>query len=143
MKAILFICLLFGGIYNCYGNMFVLSSGDSLLKYVDPFVGTGSNKNSLSEGDAELGQTIPAVLIPNGMNFWTPQTESTEQKSQSPYYYTSSKLQGFRNSHWIVGGCTQDCGSMTLMPLMGSLQCMPEKWASRFSHDTGIAGPCY
>ena len=56
--------------------------------------GTGSNKNSLSEGDAELGQTIPAVLIPNGMNFWTPQTESTEQKSQSPYYYTSSKLQG-------------------------------------------------
>lgn len=143
MKAILFICLLFGGIYNCYGNMFVLSSEDSLLKYVDPFVGTGSNKNSLSEGDAELGQTIPAVLIPNGMNFWTPQTESTEQKSQSPYYYTSSKLQGFRNSHWIVGGCTQDYGSMTLMPLMDSLQCIPEKWASRFSHDTEIASPYY
>ena len=32
---------------------------------------------------------------------------------------------------------------MTLMPLMDSLQCIPEKWASRSSHDTEIASPYY
>ena len=56
----------------------------------------------------EYGQTLPAVLEPNGMNFWTPQTQDTEQKCIAPYYYRDSLMQGFRNSHWIVGGCTQD-----------------------------------
>lgn len=143
MRIAFIICFLWGGICHYCSALNILQSEDSFLKYVDPLVGTGSNKNSLSEGDAELGQTIPAVLVPNGMNFWTPQTEATEQKSQSPYYYRASKLQGFRNSHWIVGGCTQDYGSMTLMPLMDSLSCVPESWASRFSHDTEIATPYY
>lgn len=69
------------------------------------------------KGSEEHGQTIPAVLEPNGMNFWTPQTQDTEQKCVAPYYYKDTKLQGFRNSHWLVGGCTQDYGSFTLMPL--------------------------
>jgi hypothetical protein len=47
----------------------------------------------------------------------------TEQKCITPSYYSDSLFQGFRGSHWIVGGCTQDYGSMTLMPLSGSLRC--------------------
>ena len=54
------------------------------------------------------------MLVPNGMNFWTPQTRWTEKKCVAPYYYKDTEFQGFRNSHWIVGGCTQDYGSFTL-----------------------------
>ena len=53
------------------------SAADSLIRYVDPAVGTGAKPNAFLGGDSQLGQTIPAVLVPNGMNFWTPQTEET------------------------------------------------------------------
>lgn len=114
-----------------------------LTPYVDTRIGTGLNEESLADGDAQYGQTIPAVLEPNGMNFWTPQTEDTEKKSVAPYYYYRHKIQGFRNSHWIVGGCTQDYGSMTLMPLLDTLKCQPAERASHFSHDTEVALPYY
>lgn len=91
----------------------------------------------------EQGQTLPAVLEPNGMNFWTPQTESVEIKGRSPYYYGNNKLQGFRASHWIVGGCTQDYGSFTVMPTFGTLKCLPEERASEFSHKDEISTPAY
>ena len=91
----------------------------------------------------EYGQTLPAVLEPNGMNFWTPQTCDSEEKCIAPYYYRDSLFQGFRNSHWIVGGCTQDYGSMTLMPLSGTLRCQAGERATRFSHADEVATPAY
>ena len=51
------------------------------------------------KGSEEHGQTLPAVLVPNGQNFWTPQMQDTEQKCIAPYYYKDTHLQGFRNSH--------------------------------------------
>lgn len=91
----------------------------------------------------EFGQCIPAVLEPHGMNFWTPQTRDTERKCVSPYYYNDTTLQGFRNSHWLVGGCTQDYGSMTLMPLYGTLRTSPQARASRTDHTYEISTPAY
>ena len=69
--------------------------------------------NSILQGINTFTGTS-AVLVPNGMNFWTPQTRWTEKKCVAPYYYKDAEFQGFRNSHWIVGGCTQDYGSFTL-----------------------------
>jgi predicted alpha-1,2-mannosidase len=120
---------------------------ESLLAYIDTRVGTTSSATrtagKFGKHTEEYGQTLPAVLEPNGMNFWTPQTRDTEQKCIAPYYYVDTLLQGFRNSHWIVGGCTQDYGSMTLMPLYGSLRCRPETRATRFSHQEEKATPSY
>ncbi len=113
------------------------------IQHVDPFVGTGSSPNAFYDGDSQLGQTIPAVLVPSGMNFWTAQTENSEKKSVSPYYYSRSAIQGFRNSHWIVGGCTQDYGSATIMPLFNTLKCQAEHRASPFSHNQETARPDY
>ena len=136
------------------------------LRYVFPLIGTGARYSVAStevidlrpptpipttNGDLpgnyekgyEPGQTIPAVLEPNGMNFWVAQTEDTEQKEISPYYYGDTEIQGFRNSHWIVGGCTQDYGSMTLMPLWGTLKCLPLQRASKFSHEEEVSTPFY
>ncbi len=127
----------------------------SLVDYVNPLVGT-DNANTgtagmFGKGSEEMGQTLPAVLVPNGMNFWTPQTQDTEVKCKAPYYYRDRKIQGFRASHWIVGGCTQDYGSVTLMPLSGkrfegretNRRWLPEERASRFSHDEETTRPDY
>lgn len=120
---------------------------ETRIQYVDTRVGTAASITKTAglfgKNSEEYGQTLPAVLEPNGMNFWTPQTRDTEQKCIAPYYYQDSLFQGFRNSHWIVGGCTQDYGSMTLMPLSGSLRCTPETRATRFSHETETATPAY
>ncbi|EKU90235.1 GH92 family glycosyl hydrolase [Bacteroides oleiciplenus] len=119
----------------------------SLLDYVDTRVGTSPSithtAGTFGKSTEEYGQTLPAVLEPNGMNFWTPQTRDTEQKCIAPYYYVDSLLQGFRNSHWIVGGCTQDYGSMTLMPLSTTLRLQPEARATRFSHQEEKTTPAY
>ena len=82
------------------------------LSCIDTRTGTAASTTQTAgmfgKHTEEYGQTLPAVLEPNGMNFWTPQTQDTEQKCIAPYYYRDSLMQGFRNSHWIVGGCTQD-----------------------------------
>ena len=120
---------------------------ESLIACVNTMVGTAPSQTRAAglfgKGTEDLGQTLPAVLAPNGMNFWTPQTRDTEQKCVAPYYYGDTLLQGFRNSHWIVGGCTQDYGSMTLMALAGALRCQPLARAARFSHDHEISTPAY
>lgn len=120
---------------------------ESLLQYIDTRVGTAPSTThtagKFGKNTEEYGQTLPAVLEPNGMNFWTPQTRDTELKCVAPYYYVDTLLQGFRNSHWIVGGCTQDYGSMTLMPLYNTLRYQPETRATRFSHQEEIATPSY
>lgn len=95
------------------------------------------------KGSEEHGQTLPAVLVPHGMTFWTPQTRDTELKCIAPYYYPDTLFQGFRASHWIVGGCTQDYGSFTLMPEMSPLRLKPLHRATPFSHAEEFSHPHY
>lgn len=118
---------------------------DSNARFVNSLIGTANSVTKAAgmfgKGTEELGQTLPAVFSPHGMNFWTPQTRDTERKCVAPYYYADSLLQGFRNSHWIVGGCTQDYGSMTLMPLAGNLRTSPAQRATPFSHSEEKATP--
>ena len=95
------------------------------------------------KGSEEHGQTLPAVLTPNGQNFWTPQTQDTEQKCIAPYYYKDTLFQGVRNSHWIVGGCTQDYGSFTISAISGALRTQPKARATRFSHSDEVSHPDY
>ena len=119
----------------------------SLTNYIDTRIGTAASTTRTAgmfgKHTEEYGQTLLAVLEPHGMNFWTPQTQDTELKCIAPYYYRDSLFQGFRNSHWITGGCTQDYGSMTLTALYGSLRCLPAERATRFSHQNETATPAY
>ena len=95
------------------------------------------------KGSEEHGQTMPAVLSPNGQNFWTPQTRESEAKCLSPYYYTDTKLQGFRNSHWTSGSCTQDYGSFTISTLGGKLRRTAKECATSFNHTDEVSHPHY
>ena len=119
----------------------------SPLDYVEPRIGTDYSASATAgmfgKGTEELGQVIPAVLEPNGMNFWTPQTRDTERKCVAPYYYYDDMLQGFRNSHWINGGCTQDYGSVTVMALGETLRTSPAARASRMDQTTEVSRPDY
>lgn len=132
---------------SCRATSDLPLSGHQHELSVNPFIGAAPSETHTAglfgKGTEELGQTLPAVLEPNGMNFWTPQTRDTEQKCVAPYYYTDSLLQGFRNSHWIVGGCTQDYGSMTMMPLFGKLRTTPEARATKMNKGFEMSSPSY
>ncbi len=119
----------------------------SLLGYVDTRVGTAEattmTAGLFGKGSEEHGQTVPAVCVPHGMTLWTPQTRDTEEKCIAPYYYADTDLQGFRASHWISGGCTQDYGSISLSALGGNLRTSPLSRATRLDRESEIARPDY
>ena len=142
MRIILFLLICLGSISCCNEQV-----GSNLTYYIDTRVGTAANAMSTNgrygKGSEEYGQTLPSVLEPNGMNFWTPQTKDSERKCISPYYYKDSLIQGFRNSHWIVGGCAQDYGSMTLFPSTAISYTSPSNRGVLFSHSDEIATPSY
>ena len=89
------------------------------------------------------GQALPAVLVPNGQNFWTPQTRDSEQPCVTPYNDKDTQLQGFRCSHWPGGGEKRDYGSFTLAALGGKLRLQPAQRATAFSHQDEVSHPHY
>lgn len=143
--SVLLAAMLLQSVVSCTNHR--NATGKLLLEYVDTRVGSAPSithtAGMFGKKTEEYGQTLPAVLEPNGMNFWTAQTRDTELKCVAPYYYVDTLLQGFRNSHWIVGGCTQDYGSMTLMPLYHTLRCQPPSRATAFTHQRERATPAY
>ena len=92
----------------------------SVVSRIDTRVGTDASSSPSSSifGSAGevFGNTLPCVTEPHGHTFWTPQTRQTQKKGVSPYYYADSLFLGFRASHWLVGGATQDYGSFSLLP---------------------------
>lgn len=94
-------------------------------------------------GTANDGQTFPVVGMPFAMTDWTPETRATEDKCVSPYYYKDTRISGFRGSHWLSGSCTQDYGSVTIMPTVGKLAVTPGDRASAFRHRTEVMTPAY
>ena len=119
----------------------------NLLDYVDTRVGSAyaetKTAGKFGKGSEEHGQTVPAVGVPHGMNMWTPQTRDTEKKCVAPYYYADYLFGGFRNSHWVNGGCTQDYGSVTLSGMYGDLRTSPERRGTRIDKDSETARPDY
>ncbi len=118
------------------------------VNYVNPLIGTApgttisAQRHSTADTEPK-GQTVPFAGVPFAMTHWTPQTRATEEKCIAPYYYDDSAFQGFRGSHWMSGSCTQDYGSVTIMPMKETLQVAPREWASTYSRDTEISTPAY
>jgi predicted alpha-1,2-mannosidase len=124
-------------------RVFLLLSGFALLMF-SPVVSAQTRYTKwVNEliGTANEGQTFPATGAPFAMTQWTPQTRAGNTKCVPPYYFGDTKLQGFRASHWLSGSCTQDYGSMTIMPVSGPLRLAPEERASTFDRSTEIASP--
>ena len=110
------------------------TNGVSPVDYVNPLVG------SLSSYAISTGNTYPAIAMPWGMNFWTPQTGKMGDGWQ--YVYTQNKIRGLKQTHqpspWI-----NDYGQFSIMPEMGEVVYDEEKRASWFSHQAEEARPYY
>lgn len=131
---------------NLKGN-----SQTDYLEYVNPLIGT------MSDFSLSNGNTYPAIGLPFGMNYWTPQTAKNGDGWQ--YTYSAKKITGFKQTHqpspWI-----NDYGCFSIMPLIfndkdsngtlvkasqlqGKLPIDPLKRASWFSHKSEISKPHY
>ena len=104
------------------------------VDYVNTLMGTDS-KFLLSNGN-----TYPAVALPWGMNFWTPQTG--RMGDGWAYTYASDKIRGFKQTHqpspWI-----NDYGQFSIMPVTGGMKIGEDERASWFSHKAETATPYY
>ncbi|MFN2313191.1 MAG: GH92 family glycosyl hydrolase [Bacteroidales bacterium] len=100
--------------------------------------------NTLMGTDSEYllshGNTYPAVALPFGMNFWTPQTR--RNGDGWGYTYDDHKITGIKQTHqpspWI-----NDYAAFSLMPVTGAGRITEEERASWFSHKAEEARPYY
>jgi predicted alpha-1,2-mannosidase len=106
----------------------------NLADLVNPLMGTDS-KPSLSNGN-----TYPALALPWGMNFWTPQTDKMGSGWQ--YTYNADKIVGFKQTHqpspWM-----NDYGQFSIFPETGKIRIDETERGSWFSHKAEVARPYY
>lgn len=86
------------------------------------------------------GNTYPAIAMPWGMNFWTPQTG--KMGDGWAYTYDATKIKGFKQTHqpspWM-----NDYGQFSIMPVTGKLRFREEDRQSWFSHKAETVKPHY
>lgn len=103
-------------------------------EYVTTLAGTQSDFTF------STGNTYPAVALPWGMNFWTPQTG--RMGDGWAYTYDAHTICGFKQTHqpspWI-----NDYGQFSLMPVRGRDKVDEESRRSWFSHQSEEARPYY
>ena len=102
--------------------------------YVSTLVG------SLSSFEISTGNTYPAIALPWGMNFWTPQTG--KMGDGWTYRYDAHRIRGIKQTHqpspWI-----NDYGQFSIMPVRDVSKTDEEARASWFSHQSETAKPYY
>lgn len=107
---------------------------ESPVDYVSTLVGTESTY------ELSAGNTYPAVAMPWGMNFWTPQTG--KNGDGWTYKYTAMKMRGLKQTHqpspWI-----NDYGAFSIMPVTTGPVFDENERESWFSHKSEVATPYY
>ena len=113
------------------------SQSEGLLKYVDPYIGSGFH------GHVFVGTSIPYGMVQVGPNNiykgwdWC-----------SGYHYSDNILIGFSQTHLNGTGCS-DLGDILIMPMneirteRGEQEDISYGYASTYSHDTEIVRPEY
>ena len=128
-KKLLFLAFWLGS------NLFSFSQTTTeWVDYVNPLTGTDSSF------ELSNGNTYPAIAMPWGMNFWTPQTGKMGEGWT--YTYDSNRIRGFKQTHqpspWI-----NDYGQFALMPITGKPVFDQDARASFFNHKSEVATPYY
>ena len=104
------------------------------VDYVNTLTGTESTY------ELSTGNTYPAVAMPWGMNFWTPQTG--KNGDGWTYTYSNNKIRGLKQTHqpspWI-----NDYGVFSMMPVTKGPIFDENERESWFSHKAEVAKPYY
>lgn len=108
---------------------------NDLTRYVNPLVGT-YNSHALS-----YGNLYPAIALPFGMNFWTPQTGLNGDGWG--YTYQADKICGFKQTHqpspWI-----NDYACFSMMPISSAKNIFTDKERyESFSHQNEVCKPYF
>lgn len=114
-------------------------TNERLTNYVNPLIGTGAVKNSLS------GNTYPGATVPFGLVQLSPDTkENPEWGEPSGYNYNEKKIYGFSHTH-LSGTGVADLFDIMLMPTVRDLESLTKTfdYSSEFSHDNEKAGAGY
>lgn len=118
----------------------VKASAQMVNKITDPVEWVNPLMGTQSKPDLSNGNTYPAVAVPWGMNFWTPQTG--KMGNGWAYQYDADKIRGFKQTHqpspWM-----NDYGAFAIMPVTGKLKFTEDDRASWFTHKTEVAKPYY
>jgi predicted alpha-1,2-mannosidase len=130
---------------NIYASVNYAQTSFQPEELVNPLMGTDSKR------EFSNGNTYPAIALPWGMNFWTPQTGVLGNGWQ--YTYTPEvsptdpkgveyKIRGFKQTHqpspWM-----NDYGQFSIMPVTGKLKFVEDERASWYSHKAEVAKPYY
>jgi predicted alpha-1,2-mannosidase len=110
------------------------NTSTQLTDHVNILMGTDS------EFALSSGNTYPAIALPWGMNFWTPQTG--KMGDGWTYKYGAHKIRGIKQTHqpspWI-----NDYGAFSFMAVTGKLKYNEDDRATWFSHKAETAKPYY
>lgn len=119
---------------SLYSQDVFVQQVENPVDWVEPLMGTDSHY-SLSHGN-----TYPAIALPWGMNFWTPQTG--KMGDGWAYTYDATKIKGFKQTHqpspWM-----NDYGQFSIMPVTGPVKFREEDRESWFSHKAETVKPHY
>ncbi|NOU60786.1 GH92 family glycosyl hydrolase [Marinifilum caeruleilacunae] len=133
MKKANILLILMAFLVSCAGEKEVVKTRmTSSVDMVNPLMGTDS-EHALSNGN-----TYPAIAVPWGMNFWTPQTGN--MGNGWTYAYDAKKIRGIKQTHqpspWI-----NDYAAFSFMAVTGDLKFNEDERASWFSHKAEDAKP--
>ena len=90
-------------------NQAAAAATDSVLKQVDPFIGTGFH-----------GHTFPGATTPFGMVQLSPDTRTSGWDACGGYYDADTEIWGFSHTH-LSGTGIGDYGDVLLMPFTGDV----------------------
>ena len=90
-------------------------------EFVNLLIGPGKGRTESARRygkgwNEAFGANAPLVGTPNAMTHWSAETQRSVSKCIAPFYY-GEPVTGFRLSHWLSGSCTQDYGSVTVVPV--------------------------
>ena len=103
-------------------------AGEPLVRYVDPFIGTGGH-----------GHTFPGASMPGGLVQLSPDSGKQGGEWCAGYHYTDTEIAGFSHTH-LSGTGTGDLCDILVTPTQAGAE-MPASAASPFSHEKEKASP--
>lgn len=126
--------ILFFSVPLLHAQQDILASIENPVDYANPLMGTDSDYG------ISTGNVYPAIAMPWGMNFWTPQTG--KMGDGWAYTYDANRIRGFKQTHqpspWM-----NDYGQFAIMPVTGEMHFNEDDRQSWFSHKAETVKPYY
>ena len=105
-------------------------AGESLVQYVDPFIGTGGR-----------GHTFPGAAMPGGLVQLSPDSGKQGRDWSAGYHFSDTEIAGFSHTH-LSGTGIGDLCDILVTPTQAGAE-MPATVTSPFSHEKEKASPGY